>query len=260
MTTEYIFDTGSDQGHVQVSHLSELYDGVTRARLERAGISTGQRCLEVGAGNGSIARMLAREVGPSGHVVAADIETSGLEPSDGVTIVRHDLNHGVPPGGPFDLIHARLVLMHLSRRVELLGTLVDALEPGGRIVLGDFGEQLPRALDAPSDEDAELVDRIVRMGMQDLAPKVGMSVSWAENLAATLQSAGLKDIDLQRISRTCDGGTSGCLVLRSYLLQLEAPLRKMGVTLDELTRFAALMTDPQMRISFYELIYVSGQK
>ena len=258
--TEYVFDTGSDNGRIQVTHLSEMYDLATQEVLERTGVSGSRRCLEIGAGNGSVAALLAGQIAPGGSVLATDIETSYIEPSDAVTTVRHDLNEGVPAGGPFDLIHARLVLMHLSRRHELLAMLADALEPGGWLVVGDLGEHLPRTLDAPSVEDAELVDRVIRVGMSELAPQVGMSSSWAEDLGNTMRSVGLSDVDTKRISQSCAGGTSGCFVMRSYVHQLEAPLRSLGVTVDELARFANLMSDPRVRISFFELIYASGRK
>lgn len=49
-------------------------DPGTIGRLDRLGVSCGWRCLEVGAGHGSIARWLAERVGPTGSVLAADID------------------------------------------------------------------------------------------------------------------------------------------------------------------------------------------
>jgi ubiquinone/menaquinone biosynthesis C-methylase UbiE len=37
-------------------------------------VQPGWRCLEVGAGRGSMAVWLAQRVGPSGHVVATDVD------------------------------------------------------------------------------------------------------------------------------------------------------------------------------------------
>jgi ubiquinone/menaquinone biosynthesis C-methylase UbiE len=47
----------------------------TIRRMGNIGVTDGWICLEVGAGAGSIARWLARRVGPTGSVVATDLDT-----------------------------------------------------------------------------------------------------------------------------------------------------------------------------------------
>ena len=49
--------------------------------------------------------------------------------------------------GPWDLIHERLVLVHRPRRLEVLDRLVEALAPGGWIVLEDFDTGEVRSID-----------------------------------------------------------------------------------------------------------------
>lgn len=56
--------------------LEQIYDPVSRRR--RSFVQPGWRCLEVGAGRGSMAVWLAEQVGPKGHVVATDIDTRYL--------------------------------------------------------------------------------------------------------------------------------------------------------------------------------------
>lgn len=56
--------------------LEQLYDPLSRRR--RAIVQPGWRCLEVGAGRGSMAIWLAEQVGPAGHVVATDIDVGYL--------------------------------------------------------------------------------------------------------------------------------------------------------------------------------------
>ena len=51
----------------------------------------------------------------------------------------HDLRRDTAiPGGPYDLVYARLVLFHLPERVAVLGRLWDAVAPGGHLVVQDY--------------------------------------------------------------------------------------------------------------------------
>jgi SAM-dependent methyltransferase len=63
--------------------------------LRKAGRRTGWSCLEIGAGNGSIARWLSERVGQEGTVVVTDIEPrflDGLAKSRrNVEVMRHDI-------------------------------------------------------------------------------------------------------------------------------------------------------------------------
>jgi ubiquinone/menaquinone biosynthesis C-methylase UbiE len=49
--------------------IERQYDPLSRRHLATLGIRRGWRCLEVGAGHGSVAEWLAEQVGPQGKVV-----------------------------------------------------------------------------------------------------------------------------------------------------------------------------------------------
>ena len=80
--TEYILDQqGAEQAERERLALVERYhDPISVAALERLGVDAGWRCLDVGAGAGSIARWLAERVLPAGEVLATDLDTRLLEP------------------------------------------------------------------------------------------------------------------------------------------------------------------------------------
>jgi chemotaxis methyl-accepting protein methylase len=48
-----------------------------------------------------------------------------------VRVERHDVAADPVPENAYDLIHARLVLVHLPERDRVLATLAAALRPGG---------------------------------------------------------------------------------------------------------------------------------
>jgi hypothetical protein len=95
--------------------LAELFDGVTRRHFDRLGVAAGWRCWEVGAGGPSIPEALATAVGPTGYVLATDINPAWLDPHGGYAVLRHDIVGDPPPQpGTFDLVRARLVLVHVK--------------------------------------------------------------------------------------------------------------------------------------------------
>ncbi|PNE37031.1 class I SAM-dependent methyltransferase [Streptomyces noursei] len=67
--------------------------------LARLDPRPGMRCLEVGAGGGSIARWLTARVAPGGSVLATDLKAQHIAPAPGPTIEVHDITSGPLPEG-----------------------------------------------------------------------------------------------------------------------------------------------------------------
>ena len=126
--TSYLFDSGSDHELRRLQALSELYDQGTHELLARLAPEPGARCLEVGAGAGSIARWLAEKVGP---VIATDM-------ARGVEVRRHDIVKDALEPRSFDLIHARALVMHLPDRERAIDSMLRALRPGGTLLIEDI--------------------------------------------------------------------------------------------------------------------------
>jgi 2-polyprenyl-3-methyl-5-hydroxy-6-metoxy-1,4-benzoquinol methylase len=107
-------------------------DPATIRNLESLGVCEGWHCLEVGAGGGTIADWLCARVGSSGHVVAIDIDTRFVEQLDhpNLEVRRQDIAEiGAVEADAFDLVHARMVLEHVTARDETLRNMVTALRP-----------------------------------------------------------------------------------------------------------------------------------
>jgi SAM-dependent methyltransferase len=120
--------------------LSALFDSNTTRHLADRGVAPGWHCLEVGGGSGSIATWLGERVGPTGRVTVTDVETQFLEHIvlPNVEVRCHDITRDSLPECTFDLIHARMVLMHLPPRDHVLSRLLAALKPGGWLVCEEF--------------------------------------------------------------------------------------------------------------------------
>jgi SAM-dependent methyltransferase len=113
--------------------------------METIGISEGWRCLEVGAGEGSIARWLANRVGPTGIVVATDINTEFLSRigASNLEIRQHDILKDELEKGHYDLVHFRKVL-HLPDPEKAAKRMAEAVRPGGWLLIeeDDYGSRL----------------------------------------------------------------------------------------------------------------------
>jgi SAM-dependent methyltransferase len=131
----YLFDADP---RTRLLAAEELLDAGTQRVLDQVGVASGWHCLEVGAGAGSVARWLATRVGPTGSVLATDLDVTHLahpaQPAN-LTVQAHDVVCDPLPTTHFDLIHARLLLEHLPARDDVLRKLHAALRPGGWLVV-----------------------------------------------------------------------------------------------------------------------------
>ena len=133
--------------------LAQSLDPGTFRTLERVGVSPGMHVLELGAGTGSVSAWLSERVGPRGRVMSTDIDLRFHADMPSNVIVRqHDAARDPLPAEHFHLMHARAVIQHIGERVAVLARLVEALRPGGAMVIEDgamaeFAEQvLPEPL------------------------------------------------------------------------------------------------------------------
>jgi SAM-dependent methyltransferase len=140
---DYAFPHSAENESRRLELLEQRLDPLTKRRIERLGVTAGARGLEIGGGRGSITRWLSELVGPTGHVIATDLQMGYLSEIDApnVEVLRHDVRTDTFRPGSFDLIHTRAVLMHISPGVDLLRRMARWLAPGGWLVLEepDFG-------------------------------------------------------------------------------------------------------------------------
>ena len=139
--------------------LSAVFDGATTRHLLDRRVAAGWHCLEVGGGGGSIARWLADRVGAAGRVLVTDIDTRFLEalPSANLEVLRHDITRDPLPERAFDLVHVRMVLIHLPARDAVVKRLADALKPGGWLVCEEFD-----SVSVPADPTISPGEAVVR--------------------------------------------------------------------------------------------------
>jgi len=118
------------------------FDAVAGAKtiLERAGIQSGMRVLDAGCGPGRLTLAAAGRVGPSGHVLALDIQPAMLEKLK-LRLARHGLTNvdlmlaglgeGKLPQDEFDVVLLVTVLGEIADKLAALRELHRSLRPGG---------------------------------------------------------------------------------------------------------------------------------
>lgn len=131
---QYTFAETELLSESQRLHYAEgAFDPMTIYCLESIGVAQGWRCLEVGAGAGSITRWLAQRVGSEGQVAAIDYSPRFLTGLPGnVTVREADVREeDAFVERDFDLVHCRLLLMYMPDKVETLRRMAATLRPGG---------------------------------------------------------------------------------------------------------------------------------
>lgn len=243
--TRYVFDNAHGQTCQRFPVLADLYDEETMRCLQVVGVAPGWQCLEVAAGGGSIARWLAGQVGRDGRVLATDLDTRFLESlSDRVLEVRrHDIARDPLPDAAFDLVHARLILVHLPERETALANMVGALKPLGWLVCEEFD-----ALSMPADPvlHAHECALKARDALQRVMASRGANTRYGRDLAARMRAHGLVDIRAQGRMTLWQGGSAGARLCRANFEQLrEEMLRGGWLTAAELDDELARLDDPR---------------
>lgn len=201
----YLLDNRQSQAGVRFGALASLLDPVTTRHLDGLGIGPGWRCWEVGAGGPSVPGWLADRVGPTGSVLATDIDTSwlpadadGTGTADGTggryEVRRHDVGVDDPPGSGFDLVHARLVLVHVPGRDRALRSMVDALRPGGWLLLEDADPALQPMICPDEYGPEQALANKLRLGFRELLGGRAADLAYGRTLPRLLREVGLRDV------------------------------------------------------------------
>jgi SAM-dependent methyltransferase len=256
---KYVFDNENVHSVEQHRCLAAAYDPMTTSRLAATGVSPGWRCWEVGAGGGSVAHWLADRVVPTGSVLATDIKPHHVRERQGVTRLRHDVVADPVPRAGFDLIHSRLVLLHLPERLAVLEKLAGALNPGGWMQLDEFDISYGPSLLTGSDRDRHLYEKFLaaKVAVMDAA---GADGCWGRRVGAAMRKAGLVDIDPQPRVELWDARSPGLQLLVHHTYHLRDQLIAVGMTDRELAGVRAVMADPSFLATSCLMYSVQGRR
>lgn len=166
-----------------------------------------RRILDLGCGEGQLTTTLAR-VYPQAEVIGLDndpraivkAQARALESRRGnVTFVTGDITERLPDG-PFDLIYASLVLLHVHEYAQVVRDAYAALAPGGMLWVKDLHPAIETVLPHPSYRRA--------MGLTYATLQaIGANPYLGSKLPAHLQDIGFDPIQVEIESYPLGGAT-----------------------------------------------------
>ncbi|MFH0520480.1 methyltransferase domain-containing protein [Streptomyces sp. M41] len=260
-TDGYLLDNRHSAAGEQGDAVGPLFDPTTFRHLEGFGIGPGWRCWEVGAGGTSVVSWMAKRVGPTGKVIATDLDTSRLTPAarPPVEVRVHDVAVEEPPGEGFDLVHARLVLAQVADRERALRSMIEALAPGGRLLIEDADPAL-QPLPCPDVHGpAQQLANRLRDGLRTLLADDGSDLSFGRSLPRLLRAAGLRRVMADAYFPLA---SPACAALESATIrEFRARLVTAGIaTEQDIDRHLANVTAGGMDLAAAPMISAWGRK
>ena len=139
---------GTGHEHERLIRQARIFNPFTERLFRNAGVSRGQRVLDIGSGVGDVAMLVAEVVGPAGEVVGVERDANTLTKARSrvaeaqlrnVSFVATDVSQVVNEvnNKPFDVIVGRLILEYLPDPGAVLRSLTKLVRPGGIIVIQD---------------------------------------------------------------------------------------------------------------------------
>ena len=206
--SSYGFDKSWNQEQRRLALIEQCYDPLSKARLDRLGVATGWRCLEIGAGNGSVSRWLCNRVAPDGRVVAMDLDTRFIKDEPRIEVRQGDFLTEPVEQDFYDLVFCRAVLHHLpGRQVEAVRKMGATLRSGGILLAEEPWMGALRASRKPACAAA----------WDAFDAALPADYSFALELPQALLDAGLTDIGAVGEAASIQGGTALAELIRLTL-------------------------------------------
>jgi ubiquinone/menaquinone biosynthesis C-methylase UbiE len=215
---------------VEVDHLlaqAEVYAPEADELLDRLELARGATAIDVGCGVVGILPQLSARVGDEGRVVGLDLEPRLLALARdlllrrgiAVETVQADARASGLDGASFDLVHARALLLNVTRPEEIVAELARITRPGGIVALEE-----PDAAGWICEPPHPAFDRL-RDVLIAMYRRLDKNFEQGRRTAQLLRDAGLRDVHVRATARVTRPGDyyqtfhlTLCALLRAPLL------------------------------------------
>ncbi len=257
----YLLDNQQAEAGERFDALSAIFDPSTFRHFDNLGIRAGWRCWEVGAGGPSVARWLAERVAPAGRVLATDIDVSWTRQAQSplIEVLRHDVAADDPPAETFDLVHARLVLVHVADRGQALRSMISVLRPGGWLLVEDADPALQPLICPDESGPAQQLANRLRTAFRTMLAQRGADLSYGRKLPRLLREAGLAEVAADAFFPLA---SAACTELEAATVrQIRAGLISQGLaTADEIDQHLANVAAGQLDLATAPMISAWGRR
>ena len=186
-----------------------------RYAISMAGLRPGQQVLDLASGTGDLARLMAPEVGDSGHVVLSDINAAMLANGRSQLIDRGVTGNvsfalanaeQLPfPDNHFDLVTIAFGLRNVTDKQRALDSIFRTLRPGGRLLVLEFSKPASALKPAYDFYSFKVLPKLGRLIAKDessyryLAESIRMHPD-QKSLQGMMEQAGFEDCDYHNLS------------------------------------------------------------
>lgn len=235
----YTWDNAMIEGRRRLALLEGSLDPATYRRLESIGIGEGWRCLDLGAGGGTVCEWLSIAVGSRGTVVGVDLDARFLRALalPNLEVREENIVDTTLADGSFDLVHTRWTLLHIPERDVVLAKLIALLKPGGILFLEEPDIYSVRATDPTSFRD--LCERAAAV----ILPR-GSHCEWARELPYKVAAAGLGNLRAEVEAYYFHGGSSLAEFWKTSWGRVRDAVAAAGADVSQWNRELAELDDP----------------
>jgi SAM-dependent methyltransferase len=239
----------------------------SEAHLDRLGIRSGERVVDLGCGPGGVLHLLARRVGPAGSVLG--IERSphfvGLARrfADELGMTQIEVSEGDAcdtglPRASFDGAHMRLVLVNVPAPERIVREMVALVRPGGWIASfeADFVAHLT---DPPLPAWTRLLDAYTAYSAAQ-----GIDLFVGRRTHRLFRDAGVADIRVDAVLHVYPPGHDRRPILHDFITNVRESLVEQGfIGRDDLEHdLAALrchLNDPTALVTSHAFFRLTGR-
>lgn len=186
-----------------------------RFAINMAALQPGQQVLDLAGGTGDLTRLMAPLVGPSGHIVLADINAAMLENgrrrlldkgiSGNVTFALANAEQLPFPDNRFDLATMAFGLRNVTDKQRALDSIFRVLKPGGRLLVLEFSRPVALLKPAYDFYSFKLLPKLGQLIANDapsyryLAESIRMHPD-QQTLQGMLEQAGFERCDYHNLT------------------------------------------------------------
>lgn len=206
---DYVLGTHNDE-HARLGMQHSLWQEFVLDAWKRAGICTGTRVVDVGAGPGFATMDLANIVGATGHVTAVELSSkfaqevkdqANVRGLKNVSVHIVDLMHEdipiVSTGATFDAAWCRWVCMFVPDVGALVRCVHNALRAGGVAVFHEYVHYETYGLQPPTPG----IDSFIQAAMKSFSARGG-NANIAGTLLKELRAHGFEIVSTKPIARS----------------------------------------------------------